>query len=162
PFHLFMKGNNGADTLTGTAFNDTIQTGTGNNVVIGGGGADSLDGSLSNANVFIISSGAHHTSSETIKGGNGLDGMRLTSAVAGDTLTLSANITDPNNTMTVSVSTDPASVAGVGSNAGGVALAVDAHLGPTNLSYTIRGNDGGDQLVGGLQGDTILGGAGND
>ncbi|MBI3515633.1 MAG: FecR domain-containing protein, partial [Proteobacteria bacterium] len=166
PLPLTIMGNAASapgDTLIGGAYNDTIIAGAGGgNVLVGGGGTDSLDASQSTSNLFLIANGADHTAGETIKGGAGADVIRFTSTTAGDRLTLSSHISDPNATMTIAVSADPASVAGAGALTGTTPLGVDAHLVTLTGGLVMLANNGGNQIVGSNYNDTITGGTGAD
>ncbi|HUA52566.1 MAG TPA: FecR domain-containing protein, partial [Candidatus Sulfotelmatobacter sp.] len=162
PFHLVIKGNDGDDTLIASNHGDTIFTGTGSNFLQGGLGADSLDASAAAAaskEVFLFASGAAYTGDTIVSGAN-TNEIRFTSGTAGDTLHLSANITDPTNTALVTVSNDTVSGEGSASLASVTALAIDASAAPFHL--TIDGNAGNDTLIASSHGDTIVTGAGSN
>jgi Ca2+-binding RTX toxin-like protein len=87
---LTIAGNDGANTITGTAFVDIIAGGLGNDTITGGAGADELYGGTGN-DIFIVSSGAHHGAGEIIDGEDGIDTIQFTSTVANDTLTMTSD-----------------------------------------------------------------------
>ena len=148
---LEIIGNDGANSITGTAFADNLR---------GAGGND----------VFLIGTGSHHTADEGIDGDTGdLNVIRFTRATGTDTLTLSALIS---NIAEVEAS-DAA-----GGNLGTAALNIDASdvlnglkitgnngnnvLTGTNENDSIAGNAGNDTLIGGDGQDTLVGGLGAD
>lgn len=83
----------GDDTVVGNAGNDTISGGAGDDVISGGAGDDNLDGGDGN-DTFIVNS--DFSSTDQIKGGDGLDLMELTGSDAGDTIIVSIDHTAAN------------------------------------------------------------------
>jgi Ca2+-binding RTX toxin-like protein len=150
---------NGADgsveTIIGTQTADVINGGSGADIITGGAGADNIDGGADN-DIFIIGSAAHHAAGETITGGAGADTIRFTSTTAGETLTLTATVTDVQNAITVVIG-DAA-----GGTTGTTALNVTAAALTGTLLVTLTGNDGANILTGTANNDTITGGGGND
>jgi Ca2+-binding RTX toxin-like protein len=146
-------------SYVGSAGNDIItNTNNMNGVtIIGGAGADDLDGSdgggTGNPNdVFIIAAAADHAAGEDIDGNAGTDTIRFTSTTANETLTLNAGVT----VETIEIS-DAA-----GDNTGTTALNVEARNMAASEDVTLIGNDGSNSLIGNDGGNTITGGAGAD
>ncbi|NDD15061.1 MAG: hypothetical protein EB072_21135 [Betaproteobacteria bacterium] len=136
-----LTGGPGADVITGGAGADTITGGAGSDNLVGGAGDD----------VFVISSAAHFTSTETIDGTSGTDTIRFSSTAADPTLTLTATVRNIDNVVI-------GSSAGV--TTGTTALNVNAALVGNALSIT--GNDGANTLTGTAYADTTTGGGGAD
>jgi Ca2+-binding RTX toxin-like protein len=129
---LTLVGNNGANTLTGTAFADTIEANGGNDIV-------------------VIQSAAAHAPGEAIDGGAGTDTIRFTATMAGETLTLQAGVT----------AVEAAAIANAaGATTGTTALNLDASNVATAM--TLTGNDGANSIVGTAQSDSLIGNGGAD
>lgn len=89
-----IAGGDGNDSLTGNSGADSISGGDGIDTILGGGGNDVLDGGAGN-DLFVatVSTGANTTGGETVNfssatkiiGGDGVDTLRLTGAVANAT-----------------------------------------------------------------------------
>lgn len=114
-------GGDGADTLNGQAGNDTLDGGDGTDSIIGGDGDDSLIGEDGN---------------DTITGDNGND------TILGGNHNDSINGGDGNDSVDAGQSNDTV-LGGIGND-------------------TINGSDGLDSLFGEVGNDSIFGGAGND
>ena len=114
-------GGDGADTLNGQAGNDTLDGGDGTDSIIGGDGDDSLIGEDGN---------------DTITGDNGND------TILGGNHNDSINGGDGNDSVDAGQSNDTV-LGGIGND-------------------TINGSDGLDSLSGEVGNDSIFGGAGND
>lgn len=163
-----IVGNMGANTILGSSFADTIESGAGDDII-------------------KVSAGAHHGSTEKIDGGNGNDTLYFTSSTKNDTLFLNANDRNielvklnltaaegVNNTATrvnASGYTGNLGVDGNGGNnvitMGGGDDTVNAGSGNDTVSGAngadvLNGEAGNDYLVGGNGGDTINGGEGVD
>ena len=142
---LSITGNAGVNTLTGTAFND---------VIIGGGGVDHLNGGHG-SDIYIINAASEHTAAEIADTGTtGSDEVRFASVTANDTLLLFSGDTGIER---VVIGTGTASSA---VTTGTTALHVDAS-GVLN-GLTIIGNDGANILKGTAFNDVLIGGNGND
>ena len=79
---LTITGNDGANSLTGTVFNDTIVGNAGNDTITGGVGSDNLSGD-DGSDTFIVGAVADFTFTETVNGGanaSGVDTLRLNDA----------------------------------------------------------------------------------
>jgi Ca2+-binding RTX toxin-like protein len=147
---LTLIGNNGANSFTGTAFDDSF---------IGNGGND----------IFVISDASHHGVGEAIDGGLGVDAIRFASMTADQTLMLSNQVTAVEQ---VVIGTAAGVVTGttaldVDASAVGNALTLTGNNGANTITGTasndvLNGNGGNDSLDGGAGNDTINGGAGND
>jgi Ca2+-binding RTX toxin-like protein len=96
---LSIIGNNGANTLTGTAFddsltgnggNDALNGGAGNDTLVGGAGADNQQGGLGD-DLFQLTTLVEFAAGELIDGGAGSDTLQLGGAAQTLNLTLIAN-----------------------------------------------------------------------
>src|SRR4051812_42103140 len=70
PDSVTLNGINGADTMVGSAQDDTINAGLGSDTITGGLGADDLNGGA-NDDTFVYNAAAELASGESIDGGNG-------------------------------------------------------------------------------------------
>ncbi len=138
---LQLIGNNGANTITGTAFVDTLS---------GNGGDDT----------FLIKSSAHHGATEAIQGAAGTDAIRFTSTTAGQTLMLSNLVTGVESV---------AAASATGSTTGTTALNINASAVTSGLQMignaganTLTGSGFNDLVVGNGGKDLLRGGAGSD
>ncbi len=131
---LALTGNNGDNTITGTAFADTIVANSGNDII-------------------VIADAAHYAPGETLNGGAGIDTIRFASAVDDQTLTLAGG------TATSGIEAVVASNA-AGATTGTTALNIDASALTGTLA--IIGNDGANRLIGGSGVNTIQGNGGDD
>jgi len=131
---LALTGNNGDNTITGTAFADTILANTGNDVI-------------------VIADAAHYAAGETLNGGAGTDTVRFASATDGQTLVLAGGAAT-SGIEAVAIST------ATGATTGTAALNIDASALTGTLS--IAGNDGVNTLIGTSGVNTILGNGGDD
>ncbi|NBC32171.1 MAG: tandem-95 repeat protein, partial [Alphaproteobacteria bacterium] len=156
-----IQGDDGAgDTITGTGNGDVIDGRAGADTLSGAGGADTLTGGAgeddldggAGDDVFLIAAAADHTGGEAISGGAGADEIRFTSTTASETLSLSNQIADSDNTIAVAIA-----------DAGGTtALNVTAAVVTLTGGVTLTGNAGANSLTGSDQADSIDGGAGAD
>jgi Ca2+-binding RTX toxin-like protein len=155
---LSIIGNNGANQITGTAFddvlvgnagNDTLNGGAGNDTLNGGAGADTLQGGADD-DTFLFASTAEFAPGEVINGGSGTDTLRFTSTVAG-TLTLNSNVTDVERVEIATAAGVTTGIAAINVNAAAVANGL-----------TITGNNGANVLTGTAFADTLTGNGGND
>lgn len=131
---LALTGNNGANTITGTALADTIVANAGNDVI-------------------VIADATHYAAGETLNGGSGTDTVRFASTTDGQTLAFAGGAAT-SGIEAIAIAT----AAGVAT--GTTALNVDASALTGTLSIT--GNDGANMLVGTSGATTILGNGGND
>jgi Ca2+-binding RTX toxin-like protein len=147
---LQITGNDGDNMISGTRFADTLTGGAGNDV-------------------FVISRASDHGPTEIIQGGTGIDELRFTSEVAGDTLFVAHNVTgietfrisdlDGNSGFSANVNLDGSLLragATLFGNAG------NNHLTGTNFADSLVGGAGDDVLEGGRGNDTLDGGTGLD
>jgi len=159
-----LTGNASADTISGGAGNDTLNGGVGNDILNGGDGSDNINGGAgadrliggNGDDVFIIAAASEYAAGESIAGGAGSDTIRFTSTAAGETLTLTAAVTDVDNVINVAIGN------AAGLTTGTTALNVNADALGDTLAVNLTGNDGANVLVGNTSADTINGGAGND
>ena len=133
---LTLIGNAGQNTITGTAFVDSIN---------GGDGGD----------LYVVSSSGHHSAAEFAdSGSSGVDELRFTSATAGQILTVFAG---DSGLERITIGTDtaaaPVSIAST-------ALHINAASAANGLE--ISGNYGSNSLVGGGYDDLLNGNRGND
>ena len=91
PNGLTIIGNDGANSLVGTAFADTINGNGGVDTITGGAATDILNGGAGD-DIYIIASSAHHAAAEIADTGGTADEVRFTST-AGETLTIFAGDT---------------------------------------------------------------------
>lgn len=169
-----LAGAGGGDTLEGDAGNDSLSGGDGDDLLLGGAeddtlegaaGADSIDAGFGN-DVIAIAASAEYVPGDTIDGGTGIDTIAFTSVMAGQTLTLLADVSNVEvaqtslaNSATIALNLDASAATGIASivgNDGANALTAGAD------AQTLTGNGGADTLTGGAGNDTIQGGAGND
>jgi Ca2+-binding RTX toxin-like protein len=163
---IVINGNYGANTLTGTAFNDSLYGNRGNDHLIGGDGNDVLDGGRGNdvmeggqgADVYYVDS-----SSDSVVEAPGGGNDSVYSSIA---YTLGSDVENL-------VLTGTNSIAGTGNDLGN---SVTGNSGSNTLSGlggddfidggagndTVMGGDGADWLVGGAGHDQFYGGAGAD
>lgn len=140
-----LVGSDSANILYGGDGNDTVSAGKGNDVIIGGDGAGD----------------------DTYDGGDGIDTVKYTSAVAGITVNLSLKSRNAISTSTDSgIGVDKLTkveniIAGnyndiiIGDGSNNTLEGMDG-------ADSINGNNGNDVVNGGLGNDTLTGGAGND
>ena len=152
------------DTVTsiegfiGSALNDyivlgadavTVDAGAGGDIIFSGTAADNINAG-SGDDFINIGSASDHSALETINGGTGDDVIQFTS-VLGETLVLSANVTD--------IETVRVTNAG-GVNTGTTAESIDASALTTGI--TITGNFGDNMIIGTAFADTLEGWVGDD
>ena len=136
PNALTIKGNAAANVITGSAFVDSLD---------GGSGGD----------LYLISTSSQHTAGEINDSGTtGTDELRFSSTTAAQTLTVYAADT---GLELVTIGTGSAAAPVL---TGTTALNVNASLAPNAL--TITGNAGANSIIGGASADVITGNAGND
>ena len=136
---LTMIGNNGRNTLTGTAYNDTIH---------GNGGNDSLIGNLGN---------------DVIDGGTGIDTM--VGGLGNDTYVVDSStdiVTEGSNAGTDTIQSSVTYTAS--NNVEHLTLTGSSNINATgnSLNNILTGNSVNNTLNGGLGNDTMIGGDGND
>ena len=149
---LGMSGNNGNNSLIGTAFNDVIAGNYGNDTIIGGAGTDSMDGGFGD-DLYIITDATHHNTSE-IHDLTGIDELRFAATFAS---TLNLYIYD-SGIENIVIGTGASAIA---DTTGTIAINIDA----TYFQWTglnITGNAGNNNIIGSYQNDTINGGLGDD
>jgi Ca2+-binding RTX toxin-like protein len=138
PNRLTITGNNGPNTLIGTAFND---------ILIGNGGNDAMDG-RDGSDTYRITNSSERSAAEINDTGTGagdIDELRFASTTANQTLILYAG-----DLGLESVVIEP----------GLVALKVNAAAAPNGLSIT--GNDAANLIVTTAYADLLDGRGGND
>jgi Ca2+-binding RTX toxin-like protein len=136
-----LNGNDGDNSMIGTAHADTLN---------GNGGADTLAGGAGNDH-YVATSGAHVMAGDRITDAGGTDDRFVfTSLVDGDVLSLTALMTGLEK---VGMHDGPDTLPGL-------ALAVDISLLPNGVEFT--GNMYANTMVGSAFNDTIDGGAGVD
>lgn len=139
---LTLTGNDGANTITGTAFNDVIN---------GNGGADSLSGGAGN-DYYVIDTGSDGVPGDRITDSAGTgDFIFFTSTTNLDVLTLGATVTGIETVYLSDVDKDLGGTETIGVDAAAVTTAM-----------TVLGNDGANAITGTNLGDTITGGGGSD
>ncbi|MEB3265765.1 MAG: choice-of-anchor L domain-containing protein [Cyanobacteriota bacterium] len=154
PNRLLITGNAGANTITGSAFIDTID---------GGNGSD----------LYLVGNSAHHSAAEFADSGTtGIDELRFSSTTANQTLTVFAGDTGLEKvTIGTGTAATPVITAltalNVSATAAPNALAISGNNGANRLTGTafadtLTGNGGNDSLIGGAGNDTLTGGAGSD
>ena len=146
-----ITGNSGHNVLKGLAGNDSLYGGVGDDTLTGGRGVDVMDGEAGSDRYLIASASEHTVAEISDTGVSGLDIVRFTSTVAGDTLRLFAGDT---GIEIVEVATAD------GNRSGTVALNIDASAVLNGLM--LIGNAGNNQITGTWASDTIDGGGGND
>ncbi|WP_408980976.1 Ig-like domain-containing protein [Pseudomonas sp. B21-040] len=152
-------------TLTGTAGDDVMVAGTGNNIINAGDGNDVLTAGTGNNELHggagndLLFSG---TGNDLLDGGTGIDTVNYTHATAGVTVDLS--LLTPQNTGGAGTDTLTGIENLVGSNFN------DALTGDNNSNVIngglgddiLKGGGGDDFMIGGLGNNTLTGGAGAD
>jgi Ca2+-binding RTX toxin-like protein len=137
---LSMIGNAGANTLTGTAFDDSLDGGWGVDTLIGGAGNDT----------YWVDNVSDRVTESSAAGG-------VDSVIASSTFRLTANVENL-------ALTGVAAISAYGNALGNVLQGNDAAN--TLAGYagndTLTGGDGNDRLLGGLGNDLLTGGSGND
>ncbi len=140
-----IDGGTGNDLISGLDGNDSINGNAGNDTLIGGPGSDTLVGGAGN-DVYILCTLADGTTADTI-----------VEAAGGGTDRVNTSL----NSYTLASEVENLNFIGYGNftgNGNASANAITAGNGNDSLS----GNDGNDTLVGGDGNDTLVGGAGND
>ncbi|HMU63092.1 MAG TPA: S8 family serine peptidase [Nitrosomonas sp.] len=141
---LRLIGNNGPNTLSGTAYADILDGRSGIDSMNGGNGAD----------IYLISTSAEHTTAEIADSGvSGVDEIRF-AATAASTLTLLAGDTGIEKMVIGVGSADTAITTGI------AAIKIDAAA--IGNSLTIVGNNGANTLIGTAFADVFDGNNGND
>lgn len=146
-----VSGNNGDDSIIGSALVDVLSGDGGNDTLTGGDGADVLSGGVGTADVVVGS-----TTTNLILSPTQLS-IGLSSALVIDTLNgfEKASLTGSSdaNVLDASTSAMSVSIAGGGGN--------DVLIGGS-LADSLDGQDGSDILTGGGGSDILIGGAGGD
>lgn len=188
---VVINGNDGADKITGTALNDTIFGGQGADSIYGGLGADLVYGDKGD-DVLFVGTGATNGGNDSLYGGEGNDTFNLDLSNAADNNVVIAdfgNGSDVINVTTEGASASAFSVANGGSapvitlgaaaidtitlaNFAGQLTATNFVVGDgsrllanwNGAAATLTGSTvaGGDQLIAGNNGDTLIGDAGTD
>ena len=141
-------------SLSGTAGDDVMLVGAGNNTVHGNGGNDVLSGGAGNNNFYgdagndLLFSGPGN---DLLDGGSGVDTASYAHATTGVTVTLGQVSTQTGAGLDTLVAIENL----IGSNYN------DTLIGDTGANV-INGGLGNDTLIGGLGNDTLIGGAGSD
>ncbi len=154
--------------LQGVAGDDSLVGTDGVDLIDGRGGTDDIAAGNGN-DVIRITEGSAHTADEAIDGGEGSDSILFTAA-EGDTLTLSADVTDVEAVSIVSahpVYGESAVNANIDASAAGGVTAINGSNGDNALTggegdQAISGNAGNDSLKGGADNDQLSGGTGTD
>lgn len=163
PNGLHLSGNNGANILTATAYddlitghsgNDTLVGNAGNDTIDGGDGIDRMDGGNGSDRYLILSSLQHGAAEITDTGISGSDELLFASTIANQTLTL---FSDDTGLETITIGTS-GSVNPITS--GTTPLSVNAAAAMNALRIT--GNDGNNTLTGTTFADVITGNGGID
>ncbi|MFM7228284.1 MAG: Calx-beta domain-containing protein [Cyanobacteriota bacterium] len=127
-----------------------------NNIINGGEGIDQID-AKGGSDVYIVTSGSHHSAAEINDSGSALgeiDELRFSSTTEDDCLTVFA---DDRGLERIIIGTGTLALA---NTAGTASVDVDASQAPNQLD--IRGNCGANVLVGTWFADTLNGNRGND
>ncbi|MEZ5895360.1 MAG: hypothetical protein R3C51_03080 [Parvularculaceae bacterium] len=135
----------GVGNVEGSAFDDTLSAGFGDNLLIGGDGDDSLFGNYGDD---TLEGGA---GADTLDGGYGIDEIAYSSAASGITVDLAAGVAGGGAGADILTSIERVT---------GSAFA-DSILGDLNRNLLVGGNDD-DTLAGRNGDDTLIGGAGAD
>ncbi len=153
----------GANKISGTKFEDNINSYAGDDFITSGDGEDILiagDGNdvinAGNGNDLII--GGDGAGNDTYDGGKGIDTAKYTSALA----SISVNLAKGTAT-----STDGSDAAGIGSDKlKNIENIIAGDFGDTltgsKIANSIEGGAGNDTIDGGLGNDTLIGGDGDD
>ncbi|MFA7382658.1 MAG: putative Ig domain-containing protein [Desulfurivibrionaceae bacterium] len=158
-----IVGNAGNNHLVGNGSDNSLYGGFGDDTLVGGDGNDLLNGNAGN-DVFLIAAGTDHGTNEYIDGEGGSSGginqIRFTSTLDGDTLTLSSHIS---NIQTVAISDDSGALNGtLALNVNATAMSAGVALIGNAGANMLVGSSGNDVLIGGSGSDTLSGGAGGD
>ena len=145
---LSLSGDNGNDTLIGSAGNDTLNGGAGNDAANGGAGDDTVNGDAGNDQL------GGGLGNDLIDGGDGND---FANGDAGDDSLIGAN---GNDTLKGADGNDTLDGQAGNDNLNGMA-GNDSVLGGVGLD-ALAGGAGNDTLDGGRNDDTISGQAGDD
>ncbi len=132
-----LTGGAGDDTLDGGGGNDTLDGGSGNDLLTGGAGSDTLDGGSGND---TLSGGA---GADVMNGGAGIDTLDYSASAAGVAVRL-WNLT-----------------ASGGDAQGDVISGIENLIGSA-LNDTLNGDNGANELTGGLGNDFLFAVSGND
>lgn len=153
---MTITGNEGANTIKGTAGTDTIVANGGSDIINGTVGDDDVDAGAGN-DIILVAAEADHLMG-TIDGGAGTDELRFSSSVDGEVLSLNAG---DDNIEAVTLGTGTAAVA---VTTGTADLSVDASAfnSTSGAGLTITGNAGDNTITGSEANDIISGGAGLD
>jgi len=150
---VYIYGQDGNDTLTGSAFGDYIDGGVGDDILFGGDGADTLFGNTGrdimrgqDGDDSLIELGGD----SLIDGGAGFDSLFVWSDAG-----FSLNLT------TASIEWVQGSVLG-GDTLNGAGNTVDSYLYGWGGADTLTGGWANDYIAGGDGNDFLTGGAGND
>ncbi|MFN5193434.1 MAG: hypothetical protein ACK5E6_03280, partial [Cyanobacteriota bacterium] len=153
--NLILTGTATAGTGNAAANRLTVNQATAiANVLTGGDGTDTMDGS-NGSDIYLIANAAHHTAAEISDGGSsGRDELRFAATTAGQTLTVFAGDTGL-EAVTIGTGTAAAAV-----TTATTALSINAAAAPNGLSIT--GNGGANTLIGTAFLDILTGGVGLD
>jgi Ca2+-binding RTX toxin-like protein len=158
-------------TLTGTSSVNTLTGGADNDILIGLGATDKLNGA-EGSDLYVMTSSTDHTAAEVNDTGtNGTDEVRYTTVIA-STLTLFAGDRGIESAVIGAGTASSAVTTGTTANninASAVtnALTIVGNNGNNSLTGTayadtLTANAGNDILNGGVGADTMIGGTGND
>lgn len=158
-------------TLTGTSTANNLTGGADDDILIGLGGIDNLNGA-EGSDLYVMTSASDHAAAEINDTGlSGVDEVRFTTKKA-STLTLYAGDRGIESVV-IGTGTSPYAIT-TGATANNInasavtnALAITGNNGSNSLigtayADTLIGNAGNDVLNGGSGTDTLIGGAGND
>ena len=139
------------ENIIGSAFADKLKGDDGANCITGGAGIDNMYGGAGDDS-FMIEAASDHGAGEIIDGNAGYDVIRFTSTTEGDTLTLSAR-----------VNVEEARISDFAGSSSGVTEAnIDASNVASTVGIALDGNDGNNHLTGNGAANRIQGGAGDD
>jgi Ca2+-binding RTX toxin-like protein len=145
PNALLISGNAGNNTLLGSGFDDLL---------IGAGGLDSMNGG-DGSDIYLIGIASDHGAAEINDSGvSGRDELRFAATTAGQTLRVFAA---DRGLERVCIGTGNGATA---NRSATTALSIDASLAPNAL--LISGNAGANRLSGSAFNDTLIGGEGVD
>jgi len=167
-----MLAGGGADVLLGGADADVLDGGTGNDTLTGGAGNDTLTGGTGN-DTFMLETGSTDLVYDFAAGSDvlGLSNITLTGYTSGNLFTTGhLRLVQQGGDLSIQVDADGAGagafqsvmvLAGVQANTLTAANFIGYTADP-NVSLTLNGTAGNDQLSGSFNNDTLNGSAGND
>jgi Ca2+-binding RTX toxin-like protein len=155
-----IDGGSGDDVILGLGGNDSIQGGAGNDTINPGLGNDTVLGSAGN-DVFVYNNG---DGSDTIDGGDGNDQLTVNLSSEADLVAIASQ----GNQLVISrsnvtpFSLNLTSVEQIFINGGSGNDLINGSTSSINSSLYLNGDTGNDTLIGGLGNDVLTGGDGSD